>query len=256
MWLRAFPPAHTKVHDLTGIDINVGMNLTARQSGVATYDCSNRPTWMEQLPLWRNKGPNIDVKTAPLWFLFHNKTLKSLPFGGERDYNDLKFSFKCFPFHANVSCSFFFVWFGATVSWHKKKRQNPKCVQMLSSNLSDMNSMTLRVSFQHSSENLESPEKVKTGRITHHSPPSPSRALPPFSGFGLGGFDQVLAISHVSVMRMMGTRPVCEGTVSLSHNVLANPQTELAVGLMETFNSPFEQCVSCQVWLAAGFTHR
>lgn len=43
----------------------------------------------------------------------------------------------------------------------KKKRQNPKCVQMLSSNLSDMNSMTLRVSFQLSSENLELQIKVQ-----------------------------------------------------------------------------------------------
>lgn len=43
----------------------------------------------------------------------------------------------------------------------KKERQNPKCVQMLSSNLLDMNSMTLRVSFQLSSENLEMQIKVQ-----------------------------------------------------------------------------------------------
>lgn len=83
---------------------------------------------------------------------------------GGKDYNDLKFShfsnFSHFmPMYRAPSSLFDLEQRSADIK--KKERQNPKCVQMLSSNLSDMNSMTLRVSFQLSSENLEMQIKVQ-----------------------------------------------------------------------------------------------
>lgn len=82
------------------------------------------------------------------------------------------------------------------------------------------------------------PEKVKTGRNTTSFPSLSFQSVTSFLRLRPWRFSPS-RISHVSVMRMMGTGPVCEGTVSASHSVLANPQTQLAVGWMETFNSPF-----------------
>lgn len=93
----------------------------------------------------------------------------------------------------------------------------------------------------------KSPEKMNTGRIMHHSPPS-FQSVTSFLRLRPWWF-RPSCICHVSVMQMMGTRPVCEGTVSESHIVSANPQAELAVGLRQAFHSSFEQYISCQVWL-------